>query len=325
MAKAAILGCGMIAGRYEDFASPRTYSHAKAYAENDAFEQLALYDRNSDNARLLASKTPAVLFETPSELLSSFQPDVVSICTPDDDHAASIEMLMTSDQAPALVFCEKPVCRTRTEFERIWRLERTGRSRVMVNHSRRFDPAHQALKRRIAGGEFGALVQAHVTYYGGWCHLGVHIVDILQFLFDEKFVPRDVAYCCASRYPDDPTLDVSGTLGRASVRMSGFPESYFQIVDIALLLERGMIRNSDFGQQIEVYRKTVNAEKENVLVRDDAASGPGMIGTMSNAIAVAARYINERDPRVIEPYGLAQAGITMDTLWQGDDLLAAQT
>lgn len=325
MARAAIIGCGMIAGRFEDFSSPRTYSHAKAYAQNSAFEMLALCDQSRTRAQELASKAHAVVFDTIDEILDNFAPDIVSICTPDNYHVSNILAIITHPRAPALVFCEKPICETREEFDAICSLEQRSLSRIIINHSRRFDPAHQKLKELISSGDFGRLVQAHVNYYGGWRHLGVHIVDILQYLFSEKIKIIETSFCCSSRYENDPTLNILGSLGEGILRMSGFPESYYQIVEISLLMECGLIRISDFGQSIEIFHKIINSEGERVLERDNGLSGSGMREPIVNAVKIAADYLINRDPLLIEPFDLTQAGITMETLWEGDRSFVAQS
>lgn len=323
MSKAAVIGCGFIAGRYEDFAAPETYSHAKAYRRNPAFEALALVDCTRANAEALAAKVGADVFDTTEDMLTHFRPDVVSLCTPDDDHAGALAALLAHAAAPRLVFCEKPVCRTRAEFLRLRELEKVGHTRVIVNHSRRFDPAHQALKTLIADGSLGALVQGYIDYYGGWRHLGVHIVDLLQFLFKTPFEPKETVYCCPSKYADDPTLHVIGTLGAAQLRLTGFPEKYFQILDISLLFERGQIRLTDFGQTIDVLRQIVNTAGERILARDPVASGRGLKEPIIHAADLIARYLASGDSALLEPYGLAEAGRTMETLWKGDTLRAA--
>ena len=323
MLKAGVIGCGFIAGRHEDFAMLETYSHAKAYRRNPAIERLALVDRSRAHAEALAVKANGNVFDTAEEMLVQFEPDVVSICTPDDDHARTLAALMMHPKAPRLIFCEKPVCRRHDELAQLCDLERRGRTRVIVNHTRRFDPAHQALKTLINGSSLGALIHGHIDYYGGWRHLGVHVVDLLQFLFSKPFEPHEVAYCCPSRYADDPTLHVLGTIGGAKLRMTGFPEKYFQILDISLLFERGQIRLTDFGQTIEVLRQTVNAAAERVLVRDAVASGRGLREPIVHAVALITRYLETGDGALLESYGLAEAGRTMETLWKGDALHAA--
>ncbi len=322
MARAGIIGCGLIAGRFDDFGAPGVYSHAKGYRHNPAFDRLAVLDCVRPHAEMLAAKADAEIFDDLEALLRRFHPDVVSVCTPDNHHFTALRLVLSHSAAPSVIFCEKPICRTRDEFAHIRELEEAGRSRIIVNHSRRFDPAHQNLKRLVGSGELGRFVQGHVDYYGGWRHLGVHVVDILQFILGADFEPRHVAYCCPSKYADDPTLHVLGTFGDAPLRLTGFAEEFYQILDMSLLFERGQVRITDFGQSIEVLRKTVNAVGERVLVRDDSLSGRGMQDPMANSISLIARYLSNRDQTFLDPFGLAEAGRTMEALWKGADLHA---
>lgn len=327
MPRAAIIGCGMIAGLYEDFTSPQTYSHAKAYRTHGAFDKIAVTDADSGRAASLAAKADAEIFGDLDSLLSEFRPDVVSICTPDTHHVSALEQILPHPQAPRLVFCEKPLCSDPEEFARLTRLERDSRTRIIVNHSRRFDPAHRDLSRLAcdAEGGLGGLVRGHVDYYGGWRHLGVHVVDILQLILGCDYQPKQASYCCDSKYADDPTLDMVGQFGAAPVRFFGFPESCYQILDINLLFSRGQIRISDFGKQIQVLRQTINDENERVLVLDTAASGPGMVAPMTNAVATIAAYLSDGDEKRLKPYGLVETGRTMETLWKGSVLYAARS
>lgn len=321
--KVAIFGCGMIAGAYEDFAADRTYSHAKAYAEHPAFDGIGLYDLDRGKADALAAKCGGSVFDDPAALLDGFRPDVVSVCTPDDRHVPDLELLLTHPNGPRVVFCEKPVCATAAELDRLEGLERDSGRRVIVNHSRRFDSAHRDLRDLIRRGSLGVFVQGHVDYYGGWRHLGVHLVDILQYLLERDFEPRYAVYRCNSKYANDPTLDVEGGFGGGPLRFSGFPEPLYQIVDMALMFERGQVKITDFGQRIDVLRRTVNAEHENVLEPDPATSGPALTRPMPEAVDILAGYLADPDPARLDPFGLAQARRTMQTLWKGSALHAS--
>lgn len=325
MAKAAIIGCGMIAGLHEDFSAPRTYSHAKAFARHPAFTALAVTDPDLSRAQALAAKSGALAFKDVMALLDGFSPDVAAVCAPDDHHMAVMRQLLGHPQRPRLIFCEKPVCTCRDELGELIELERQSGTRVIVNHSRRYDSAHLALKALIASGQLGAFVQGHADYYGGWRHLGVHVIDILQYLLDQDFEPEQAVVRCTSKYADDPTLDVRGRFGRSRFHFDGFPEPCYQILDLALMFERGQIKILEFGTRIEVWRKTVNAEAENVLELDTALSGAGMAEPMVAAVALIARYLETGDDTLISRVGLAEARRTMNTLWKGDDLHAAQS
>lgn len=325
MYKAAIIGCGMIAGRFEDFSASRTYSHAKAYRRNSTIGELAFFDPDSNRAQELATKAGGNAFSTTAEIMADFQPDIVSVCTPDNFHYSTIESLLQGAFPPKIIFVEKPVCNDRQELGRLIELERTSDTRIIVNHSRRFDVTHQRLKALLNSGDLGALVRVHVDYYGGWRHLGVHIIDILQYMLGTLVEIDRVEYHCESKYADDPTLNVMGRIGNARLSLAGFLEDYYQILDMNIMCQRGQIKITDFGNNIEVFRKTRNAEQENVLVRDPAACEVGMQDCISNAIRLICDYLDSGDRSIIEPYGLSEAQNTMNTIWKGTKKYASQS
>lgn len=320
MFKAGIVGCGMIAGAYEDPAAPGTYSHAKAYRSNPAFAELGLVDRHPERAEALARRYSGRAYPDVAALLAGLRPDAVSVCVPDDLHFEVLREVLTSPHRPRVVFAEKPVCTDPAQLGELEGLERSSGARVVVNHTRRFDPAHRRLRDLVAGGTLGSLLRGQVDYYGGFRHLGVHVVDLLQFLFGAALEPAELRHCCPSKYPDDPTLDGTLLLGAAPVRLSGIPESHYQVLDISLFFERGQIRLTDFGKRVEVNRRTVNAEKENVLEPDPALSGPGLESPIVCAVAAVAAALEGRG--ALDEFGLAEARKTMETLWKGAKLYA---
>jgi len=317
--RVAIIGCGMIAGYYEDFAVPATYSHAKAYLRNGVFGELGFYDRHPERAEALAAKAGGKAYDSIEELLSSFRPDVVSVCVTDDEHFAVMEPMMRSAYAPRLIFAEKPVCTRRDELERLLELQSAGGPVVIVNHSRRFDTAHQRIRELLARRELGEPVRVHVDYYGGWRHMGVHIVDTLQFFFDGELHIDRLDYACGSKYVDDPTLNVEGSIASATVRLDGFLEDFYQILDMNIMCEAGQIKLTDFGNRIDVLRKTVNAEHENVLELDADCSGSGMNNPICNAVDLMAEYLENGDHCLLVPFGMEQAAKTMNVIWKGSD------
>lgn len=325
MHKAGIVGCGMIAGAVEDPAAPGTYSHAKAYRSHPAFGELGLVDRHPERAEALARKYSGTAFPDVAALLAGLRPDVVSVCVPDDLHFAVLREVLTSPHRPRLVFAEKPVCSTRAELDELVRLERAAEARVVVNHTRRFCPAHRRLRELVRGGTLGGLLRGQVDYYGGFRHLGVHVVDLLQFLFGTALTPAELRPCCASKYADDPTLDGTLLLGSAPVRLSGVPESHYQVLDISLFFERGQVKLTDFGKRVEVLRRTVNAERENVLELDAALSGPGLESPIKHAVAALAAALGPEGPAALDEFGLDEARRTMETLWRGSELYANQS
>lgn len=325
MFKAAVIGCGMIAGVYEDIESPIVYSHGKAYFNNNAIGKIAFMDKHTEKSQFLAQKYNGVAYNDLSILLTDFNPDCISICVPDDYHFSTLKTILENSKSVKIICAEKPICSTKDELKVMQNLESSTGIRIIVNHSRRFDIPHQRIKQIIQEDVLGKFVRGDVDYYGGWYHLGVHIVDILQYFFNARLIPEKMIYAYASKYPKDPTLHVEALLAGAPLRMTGFNESHYQIMDINLKFEKGQIKIEDFGKAIRVFKKTINQEKENVLELDLQLSGKGMINPIASTIETIVEYLKTFDENMLFPFGLQQAEMTMDTLWKGAALYENQS
>jgi predicted dehydrogenase len=132
------------------------------------------------------------------ELLAC-KPDGVVIATPSALHA---EQCIRAFEAGAAVFCQKPLGRTASEVEAV--LDAAGKAgRLLgVDFSYRHTAAMQAVRERIRAGDLGKVFAADLTFHnaygpqsgwfwdpelsGGGCliDLGVHLVDLLLWLFD---------------------------------------------------------------------------------------------------------------------------------------------
>jgi predicted dehydrogenase len=144
-------------------------------------------------------------FTIAEELLSVTQPDLVHIVTPPGEHA---RLSIASLEAGAWVFCEKPLCISLAEFDRITEAEqRTGRY-VSTVFQWRFGSAGKHLKRLIESGELGrpllgvcqTLWYRGLAYYqlpwrGQWARetggaastLGIHLTDLFLWLMGDNW------------------------------------------------------------------------------------------------------------------------------------------
>lgn len=330
---AAVIGCGLIGGRLEDPRSPRTYSHAKAYRLSGAFDRIVCCDPLLERAQATAARVGGQAYASLDALLAAETLDAASICVPDNEHAAVAERLMTAPRPPRALLMEKPVCADESQLARLAALERGGGGRIIVNHSRRFDPAHRRIAELARSGGLGRLIRGRIDYYGGWRHLGVHAVDYLHFMFGLSCRPAAMAAGAASRFPDDPSLDATLEIGGATVRLEGWDEAHYQIFDWSLLFELGQIRLTDFGRRVEVLRPAVNAEGERELMVDPAFSGAGMVDPIRAAVARLAAFLDGTalggtalggtafgGAETLDDVGLEEAARTMRVLWRGDAL-----
>jgi predicted dehydrogenase len=104
-------------------------SHAKAYARIDGYDLVALCERRIAERKLPPELEQAQRFADYAEALKAVKPDVVSISTWSDSHAAYAIQAM---EAGAHVFVEKPLADTVEDAERVVAAaERTGKKLVI--------------------------------------------------------------------------------------------------------------------------------------------------------------------------------------------------
>src|SRR5688572_28809713 len=107
---AALIGCGNIGSQYADDPLIKgVYTHAGAYVACPDTELVAVCDMDVVKAKACAEKwaIPSAYTDI-SSMLREQRPQIVSVCTPDDTHAAVIEQILTSDGVLPIL-AEKPL------------------------------------------------------------------------------------------------------------------------------------------------------------------------------------------------------------------------
>ncbi|MGE5562279.1 MAG: Gfo/Idh/MocA family protein [Bacillota bacterium] len=160
---------------------------------------VAICDPNREMAEGARESAPdAEIVGSYDELLAC-EPDGVVIATPSALHA---EQCIRALEAGAAVFCQKPLGRTGAEVQMVLDVARAADRLLGVDLSYRHTAAMQAIRKRIRSGELGQVFAADLTFHnaygpqsgwfwdpelsGGGCmiDLGVHLVDLLLWLFD---------------------------------------------------------------------------------------------------------------------------------------------
>lgn len=117
-------------------------SHAKAYARIEGFEVVGLCARSIHARAEVTSRFPgAALFTDFAEALAGLQPDVVSINSYPETHAA---FAIAAMEAGAHVFLEKPIARTLAEADAVVATARRMGRQLLVGHILRVHPAWRA-------------------------------------------------------------------------------------------------------------------------------------------------------------------------------------
>jgi predicted dehydrogenase len=113
-------------------------SHAKAYARIDGYEVVALCERRIAERKLPPELQKAQRFADYGEALKAVKPDVVSVSTWSDSHAAYAVQAM---EAGAHVFVEKPLADTVEDAERVVAAAKRTGKKLVIGYILRHHPS----------------------------------------------------------------------------------------------------------------------------------------------------------------------------------------
>ncbi|MGZ8346706.1 MAG: Gfo/Idh/MocA family protein, partial [Allosphingosinicella sp.] len=171
--------------------------------------------------------------------------DIVSICSPTALHAGQVRAAL--DLGPRLIFCEKPITPDLAASEAVAAECRAHGVPLAVNHTRRWAPDVDALRKELRAGRWGAVRSAIGLYGKGVLNNGAHMVDLLHFLLDS---PIEVAWAggaVADFWPDDPTVAAVGRAGDTIIHLATAHAGDFALFELQLVTQRGVIAMEEGG------------------------------------------------------------------------------
>lgn len=229
-----------------------------------------------------------------SSILSDSNVDIVFVCSPDNNHA---EQVCCALEAGKHVFCEKPLARTKKDFQKIgMTLERSDR-RLQVGMNCRFREQYAKAGQLVASGELGYLRFLRGTYivntvasvrqqekawwldypsgvfpflHGG----GIHCLDLLRWIGGpvESVFASSTAFELGVELGAD-TFSISikflhGAMGELLVAAGAFRPNDFSlemwlsrgsIVGIRVFRRQGDLLSSE-PEEITVEQKTIDLD-----------------------------------------------------------------
>ncbi|MFA6929501.1 MAG: Gfo/Idh/MocA family oxidoreductase [Lentisphaeria bacterium] len=249
----AVWGCGWVAS-----------GHINAYLRNEHCELVALGSRRLESiqAKQAEFAITTVAYQDFQQLLQDERIDIVSICTPNDQHAAEA---IQAAQAGKHVFLEKPVAIREEDFPRLQAAFQQSGTRSIVGLVLRFNPLVKLQKRLIAEGELGKVFLTNVDYWfgrerGGWMKkaeqtggafilAGCHSVDMARFVLGSDLVEVRGASAMVGDYYEYPSLETAqvrfanGALGVFTCSLEGCNP---YTANLSILGEKGTIMNERF-------------------------------------------------------------------------------
>ncbi|MBB6576302.1 2-hydroxy-4-carboxymuconate semialdehyde hemiacetal dehydrogenase [Comamonas odontotermitis] len=137
--------------------------HLDGIRNIDGVEVVSLVSRDLDKTREVAAQYG--IGHVSTELADSLalpEVDAVILCTPTQMHAAQAIQCM---QAGKHVQVEIPLADSHAQAQQVLDLQRQTGLVAMVGHTRRFNPSHQWIHKKVAAGEFNIQQMDVQTYF----------------------------------------------------------------------------------------------------------------------------------------------------------------
>ena len=278
--RAVIIGAGRIAAQFDDVKSKNVLTHAHAYHLNPQVSLAGIFDIDFSKASLAAKRWETRSYEDFDKMFREIRPEIVSICTPDDQHFFVLRKILK--YRPKIVICEKPITTKIADTEKIIKLYKKNKIPILVNYSRRFDGTVQKLKKELARGKYGKVIAATGIYSKGILHNGSHLIDLARYLFG-KF-KMALSLLAINDY-DRQDKTVAGFLqfnGCPQFHLLATDQRHFTMFELDIICERARFRFVNEGfwlmtQSIEpdpVFAgyKVLSAPKRQTTQLDNAMS-----------------------------------------------------
>ena len=197
--------------------------HLEALAKIDDIEVVSLVSRDPSVTAQIAQRWNIPHYTTElAEALRQPGVEAALLCTPTQLHARQAVQCMDAGKH---VMIEIPIADSLADAELLVRTQQSAGVIAMGGHTRRFNPSHQWLHRRIVSGEIKLLQLEVQTYFfrrtnmnalgqlRSWTdhllwHHACHTVDLFGYQTGEQ-----VSQCCAMQGPESPTLRIAMDMG----------------------------------------------------------------------------------------------------------------
>lgn len=250
--KVAIIGSGNIATLFDSPHSKDVLTHAHAYSLHPGFELCGFTDPDFEKAITAAKKWGGRAYPTVEELLKSEQPEIVSICSPDETHFKVVGQLEGKDILGGII--EKPLAVGLNDARSIAKSPLVKEGKFLVNYSRLFVPEFQKLKQDYYRGDFGRLISVNGYYGKGLVHNGSHMVSLLKWLFGNIKIVKKLSSVKDFTENDQSTSVVlefpAGVIGV----LYAIDSRLYTIFELDLFFEKTRVRMTDSGHKLEVYK-----------------------------------------------------------------------
>ena len=249
-----IIGCGKIVGIFDN---EKTILFSLKHIKNKNINKIFFCDIQHDKAKKLGAKYKSDIYDTNYiNILNDFHLDLISVCTPSDTHFEICKKILSNNIKPKAILIEKPICESKNQFDELVRLSRKNKVKLFVNHSRRFDIKHNTIRKLVSKNFFGKIIRIDCFYYGGWENNGIHLVDTLNFIFDDELsLHKLISYKKLIQQNIMILIYCLNKKNKSLVYVNSFSEKT-QIFEFDFKFDESRLRIEDFGAEL-IMKKVI--------------------------------------------------------------------
>jgi predicted dehydrogenase len=230
-----VVGLGDIGWRYDQRVSgvnDQPLTHTGVYQKNPKTILRGGCSIDEKDREDFSNNFRVPVYSTIEELLASAELDIISICSPSENHFEHVSRCLMT-QVP-MVWLEKPPAIDLNELRSLMKIQRNNNyaTRILVGFQRRYDPVFQNIRQDIRDQKWGELLSVYVTYSKGLLNNGSHYLDLIFFLIGDD-LRNDLLYTTPYPSRSDPSFALCFENG-VSATFLGLDTAY-HCVDINLV------------------------------------------------------------------------------------------
>jgi predicted dehydrogenase len=269
MHNALLIGCGNIGAMY-DWDNDHILTHAKAYFKSGKINS-NFYDLNKEQAQMVAKKYNGKVVDNLDIALKNSSFDIVSICTPTSTHFNILSNVLKSKTS--VIICEKPITVNYSELEQLRQMYSNSASKVLVNYMRRYQPSYNKLRNILAKfPETEVLTNISICYQRGFINNCSHAIDLLQFLFQKNFEPKNFIITRKEfdQFQNDPTISGQCEWLNASINIVGLQNIKYSHFEINLYYINKKIQIINSGNEINFFLvEDINSKYPKLVIQNE--------------------------------------------------------
>jgi len=278
--KAAIIGCGRMAGTIDDEITYdhadfiRPYGHAPGYAATEGVELVAASDIDADRLNSWCDRfNVEERFTDHGQLLEQVKPDVVSVTTP--AHARANPLVDVVEFGVRGIYTEKALCTSQLDLDRIVSAVRSREIPIVYGAMRRYWTGFETARAFLDAGHLGAPQAALIGAAGGSAfHTHSHIIDAAFYLLGDP-EPLAVQATLTDRGEDElgivhseddgVAVDTDPAIVHAHVELDNnlrLTCTDLPSLDIEIVCENGVLRGYGDSSRYAVMRRNARYDWE---------------------------------------------------------------